>query len=840
MAKKRTAKSQSSNDPHDDDFEDPPPTKRVTRSSRNTVQAGSSKPTPARSTNRSKATSKKNAKTPKKAKPELKETSALSDDGHVEAPELPDDRPQRESALDHEHSNVQVTAAESRFWSSDEHSNENTIPTDSVDHEAEESDDDMDWETVDVPSLPESEVGEAVDDHKKVYDDVEVVFEAPRAVLKRSKWEMAYERMVREWIHNSHVVALIAHYMLRNSWCASQDVQSVCLSVIPDYIQNQSASKEESFHEFQTALKWALSWWKSFFTLTGPGLLTWTYNEIDTLLTAADNDISIENLQGLANTRNVGSETIKDTRDFVEKLTKPSGTSDTSAELFIAILRALDFDVRLVASLQPIPYRVPAQRSENERNKANNLMLKAAADDQKEALPEPTEDLAFPFRSPRPRLDTPNAEETDTKLKLATARPPTVWAEVYDTHNEKWICIDPVRGLFDQPKAMEPSSTDRRNIISYVLAFDADKDGCTDVTRRYSSRYSKAVKLRDRELTKREKEGGLQQWSDMLLNKIQRRKHGPREQREKQHLEAAETQEAMPTSIQGFNNHPVYALERHLKKFEVLHPKEPVLGHIKGEKIYPRSCVKPVHTAETWMKYGRVIGDGEQPIKRVNARAVTAEKKRMQELAKQEGETLQVGCYGEWQTVAYKPSPVVDGRVPRNAYGNIDLFTPDMLPEGAAHIPIDGIGKVARKLGVDFADAVVGFDFVKRRSVPVTRGIVVAKEAEQMLLEAWGEFEQNESNKAIAKHEKETYARWRKIIMGVLIHARVEEDYGQPTAPTAEPANKEDKAEAVETKWESFLKSRQEQQETEVAGGGFVSEPFEGGYLPEDEEEQDN
>jgi xeroderma pigmentosum group C-complementing protein len=34
-----------------------------------------------------------------------------------------------------------------------------------------------------------------------------------------------------------------------------------------------------------------------------------------------------------------------------------------------------------------------------------------------------------------------------------------------------------------------------------------------------------------------------------------------------------------------------------------------------------------------------------------------------------------------------------------------------MCPIGASHIAIQGIGKIARKLGVDFAEAVVRFRF---------------------------------------------------------------------------------------------------------------------------------
>ena len=48
--------------------------------------------------------------------------------------------------------------------------------------------------------------------------------------------------------------------------------------------------------------------------------------------------------------------------------------------------------------------------------------------------------------------------------------------------------------------------------------------------------------------------------------------------------------------------------------------------------------------------------------------------------------------FGRWQTEIYVPPPAVDGKVPRNEYGNVELFNPWMLPKGTVHIPIVGKG----------------------------------------------------------------------------------------------------------------------------------------------------
>ncbi len=88
--------------------------------------------------------------------------------------------------------------------------------------------------------------------------------------------------------------------------------------------------------------------------------------------------------------------------------------------------------------------------------------------------------------------------------------------------------------------------------------------------------------------------------------------------------------------------------------------------------------------------------------------------------------------------------------------GNVVLFTPAMLPTGCVHLLQDGLGTIAARLGIDYARALVGFTFRADRATPdlvgrggtktvgvltlphlLQLGIVVCKEFEAILLEAW-------------------------------------------------------------------------------------------------------
>ena len=64
--------------------------------------------------------------------------------------------------------------------------------------------------------------------------------------------------------------------------------------------------------------------------------------------------------------------------------------------------------------------------------------------------------------------------------------------------------------------------------------------------------------------------------------------------------------------------------------------------------------------------------------------------------------------FGEWQTEAWAPPAVVDGRVPVNAHGNWELWTPAHLPEGAAHLDAPRAAEVAAALGIHYARAFLG------------------------------------------------------------------------------------------------------------------------------------
>jgi xeroderma pigmentosum group C-complementing protein len=244
----------------------------------------------------------------------------------------------------------------------------------------------------------------------------------------------------------------------------------------------------------------------------------------------------------------------------------------------------------------------------------------------------------------------------------------------------------------------------------------------------------------------------------------------------------------MPDTLQGYKNSPDFVLERHLRRDEALLPTaEPVKtfttgkgDKAKNEAVYRRSDVVVCKTVETWHKEGCEIRIGSQPLKLVPIRAVTLMRKmEVEQAARQTGEKPLQGLYSREQTDWIVPPPIQDGVIPKNSYGNIDVYVPSMVPAGAVHVPLRGTVRICKKLGIDYAEACTGFEFGHQMAVPVIVGVVVAEEHEHVLIDAWEQEEERKRVREDEKRRKATLALWRKFIIGLRIAERIKREYGE-------------------------------------------------------------
>ncbi|XP_068413851.1 DNA repair protein complementing XP-C cells [Eschrichtius robustus] len=347
------------------------------------------------------------------------------------------------------------------------------------------------------------------------------------------------------------------------------------------------------------------------------------------------------------------------------------------------------------------------------------------------------------------------------------------WLEVFSEREEKWLCVDCVHGVVGQPLTCYQHAT---KPVTYIVGIDGD-GWVRDVTQRYDPAWMTAT---------RKCRVDAAWWAEAL--RPYRSPLVAREQREDQEFQARHLDQPLPTVIGTYKNHPLYALKRHLLKYEAIYPETAaILGYCRGEAVYSRDCVHTLHSRDTWLKQARVVRLGEVPYKVVKGYSNRARRARLAEPQLQDYNDL--GLFGKWQTEQYQPPVAVDGKVPRNEFGNVYLFLPGMMPVGCIQLNLPNLHRVARKLNIDCAQAVTGFDFHKGYSHPITDGYIVCEEYKDVLLTAWENEQALIEKKEKEKREKRALGNWKLLVKGLLIRERLRLRYGAQNEEAAPHAD---------------------------------------------------
>ncbi|XP_044068320.1 DNA repair protein complementing XP-C cells [Siniperca chuatsi] len=348
------------------------------------------------------------------------------------------------------------------------------------------------------------------------------------------------------------------------------------------------------------------------------------------------------------------------------------------------------------------------------------------------------------------------------------------WLEVYLEKTSSWVCVDVEHGV-GMPHLCSQNATAP---VTYVVSLDGD-GFVKDLGRKYDPTW----------MTLSRKRRVDEDWWEETLEPFL----GPEDERdvtEDKELQNKLLNKPLPISVAEYKNHPLYALKRHLLKYEAIYPSTAtVLGYCRGEPVYSRDCVHTLHSRDTWLKEARTVRLGEEPYKMVKGFSNRSRKARMMSELKDDND---LPLFGEWQTEEYQPPIAVDGKVPRNDYGNVYLFKPCMLPVGCVHLRLPNLHRVARKLNIDAAPAVKGFDFHGGYSHAVTDGYIVCEEHEEVLRAAWVEEQELQKQKEKEKKEKRAISNWTLLVKGLLIREKLKQRYGKKNQGLASLAHREE------------------------------------------------
>lgn len=788
-------------------------------------------------------------------------------------------------------------------------------------NDSDDDDDDVEFEDVAAPAaaLPDAPVEGDLElnltrDHRisltNIYGD-------KKGPTKR-------ERRVRNATHCVHVLSLLWHNAVRNSWLCDPEVQAIMLSHIPprlwEYVERwrrnsglvpgvppspkakrkdggpygKVKKEERDWGEDAMALEEGvvdmshgdplfrlmqtlMSWWKQRFRVRVPGIRKQGYKSLARL-----DRICKAHVEDKNNAKEFG-ERIENLQDFRDCALKCEGSRDLGAQLFTALLRGLGIEARMVANFQCLGFGwSKLEDADPEDEKPIDTTPKKAPSvpttPVKMSKPKPKrtvkpEKSLFSASSDESELGLEHSDSDDSVIEIqVTPRPmgklitkpdsdlefPHYWTEVLSPVTNKWLPVDSTckgvvatnRNLIE---AMEPrgAKADRaRQVMAYVVGYAGDGTA-KDVTIRYLKRQllpgrTKGFRMPLEKLPVYNRHGKVKRyelfdWFKVSMSGYRRgdRKHPitevddledvtdlrPAQPEKKPVKEGEET-------LQYYKQSAEFLLLRHLKREEALKPgAKPVRvfkgksGSSKGEEedVYLRSDVATVKSAETWHKQGRAPKPGEQPLKRVPYRAATLNRKReILETEANTGQKVMQGLYSYDQTDWIIPDPIENGVIPKNEYGNIDLFAAHMCPAGAVHVPFRGAVKICKKMGIDYAEAVVDFEFGNRMAVPVIQGVVIAAEFHDDVMTELQKAEDERIRKEDEKRRKTALGKWRKFIMGLRIVERIRIDYGHIEDVTVFAGSK------------TAAPEKKVQVHDEDMAGGFLPEGFE-----EEEEEED-
>ncbi|KAL4935460.1 Rad4 transglutaminase-like domain-containing protein [Aspergillus oleicola] len=677
-------------------------------------------------------------------------------------------------------------------------------------------------------------------------------------ILQGQKAPSKIERQIRLLIHRLHVQCLLAHNALRNDWINDSKCHDILREKLPPAIQKEvqkwrrasgleppeppkeppqkkkskqskrqakqrdwgeeSARQEPGQPDLSNGdpiillMRILAAYWKSKFKITAPGLRKHGYqpmSQLQTQIASFHKDKDDSELYG---------ERIASVEEFRQAAERMEGSRDTGAQLFTALLRALNIEARLVASLQPLgfgwtkaeSYTSPKPKGKSEETAKSEKDVDGLSDSDDEDEDEET----------RP----------SSRSRKATKRPdhdlpfPIYWTEVASPITHQIISIDPlvlpnaVAATQELQSAWEPRGTKAdkaKQVICYVIAFSPDRTA-KEVTTRYLRRRTWPGKTKGFRLGKKGPDDDPSDWFRVLLRNYGR----PFSDRTAvDDIEDAtdlvpnrpskpkETKETVDT-LQSLRTSTEFVLERFLRREEALRPgAQPVRTFTPGRKgktktpkgsgtgsgastpfseppkakaenVYRRTDIVKCQSAESWHKEGREPRPREVPLKRVPIRAVTLLRKReVDEQARLTGQKPLQGLYSLEQTQEIIPPPIQDGAIPKNDYGNIDCFVPRMVPQGAVHIPFSGTARICKKLGIDYAEAVTGFEFGSQMAVPVIEGVVVALENKDLVKDAWRADNEEKRRREARKAEAKILQTWRKFLFGLRIRERFREEY---------------------------------------------------------------
>lgn len=618
-----------------------------------------------------------------------------------------------------------------------------------------------DWEEIPlkpietIPSLAFETPSEAIE---ALPEDLVVIISPPSTAPSSERIkQIIQDRKRRKSLLYLGITTYTTHAKQRNSWLSEKKVMKAAKKLLPksllEHVKKYRRSLAEKSLDLDVQLiyilRYLIKWFRLNFKFDSNGIRNLGYLP--------------EHAKPEEYFPNKGP-SISSPSSFIKMLKRFKHNRDTAAQVFTCLLRSLGLEARLVFSLPVLPKtRVLQPLVDHKKlnsNKDNDLLY-----------PYFWTELVNPSDPSEIIVLEACCFHDDTKRITRLSR--------YngDISNSYTSIFYPEQNQYNQMN------------MQYVIALDND-NLILDVT----SRYRKDVAFRWF--------GKLDLCTDdgrscLLFQSLLRYFNSQLEYAISTNKELSALRKlalsnyTTPTTFSALKRNPNIVTPSTLRLSEVIPVNAPILKYInlnsKRIPLYFRNEVVVGKSENQWKFLGRSVKPNELPIKKARVIPRTIYNRRVynNNVANDQAELNQVELYSFAQTCPYICLEVVDDILPRNKYGNIEVFHPCMVPKGCTWLKLTHIEEIltkhkTRRLNIpngeaiQFVPVVVGFKFSANNAIPMKGGVIVLNQQEILAKKVWlyGRIQMDKKDPMIALRA------WDGFLRRLRIKNHLEKEYG--------------------------------------------------------------
>lgn len=618
------------------------------------------------------------------------------------------------------------------------------------------SDSDLEWEDV-VPNSPQPPGP----------DSFNITIGPPQPSEQSQKNAERLKKIIetkkkKVSLHNLSLLSYIFHGYLRNKLLTNPKVLKTLKKLLPESILSRVKTLRKAINKKSPdadvqliyILKYLIKWFRLNFKITCNGLRVLGY--------VPEKSFN-RNYKGFDDYFIQNSPHVTDVNDLIKIIKRFNHNRDMAAQLFTGLLRSLGFNCRLVFSL-PV--------------------------------------LSSKDKVLQPKLDKPKL----TRNKDYDLLYPYFWTELINPINENELIILETCVFHDEHKRITRLNRTESSLNNFCPNYYPVSDQFNQMTMNYVVSYDSANHILD--VSSRYMKNICYRW----FNRLDLRTESGRSYllylsliRILNRSKVCYLDELEALSYIGLNNYDIPQSKASIKR----NPNFVTSSTLRYDEVIDKHHTNPISTViidgrrtpiffkntiivgkpeQQWKFLGRsIIPDQiDNHIKTTNSLASRSlNRKRIYNLF-DDSKPIPVKLYSFTQTCPYiKPKITYDihgnPMIPRNKYGNIEIFKPWMVPDGCCWLKMTNIDTILNSRenrinhNIQFVPVVTGFRFKKYGyAIPIKTGVIVLNEQIQLAKKFWLQAKIKQQKFEQQQRKVLVLRGWNHLLKRLRIKARIE------------------------------------------------------------------